>query len=101
MAYYFGFAFLTSGPPLVLVPPIHCLSRIFDSERDNKDTNITVIVAENVVESYTSLSEFHLYTRYSQLVEVLSRFCNSHRFFFFGVVVVSGLKHFLMTSEMR
>ena len=100
MAYYFGFAFLASGPPLVLVPPIHCLSRIFDSETDNNDTNIAVIVAENVVESYTSLSEFHFYTRYSQLVEVLSRFCNSHRFFF-GVVVVSGLKHFLMTSEMR
>ena len=100
MAYYFGFAFLASGLPPVLVPPIHCLSRIFDSEKDNNDTNITVIVAENVVESYTSLSEFHLYTRYSQLVEVLSRFCNSHRFFF-GVVVVSGLKHFLMTSEMR
>jgi len=54
---YFGFACsrffscLGSGPPLVLVPPIHCLSRIFDSETDNNNTNIVIVAgfAENVV----------------------------------------------------
>lgn len=88
----------------MLVPPIHYLSRIFHSETANNNTNTTLILAgftENVVGSYTSIGEFHLNTRYSQLVEVRARFCNSHRLFFVVFVVVSGLKHFLMTSEMR
>ena len=35
----------------MLVPPIHCLSRIFDSETDNNNTSIVIVAgfAENVV----------------------------------------------------
>ena len=63
---HFGFACsrffscLGSGPPLVLEPPIHCLSRIFDSETDNNNTNIVMVAGfgENFVGN-KSISSLH------------------------------------------